>query len=153
MTESLDIERRLALPPKECFALWIDPQKVQAWWGPRDEKGEVFRSEIIRWDVREGESWSINMTAPDGTVYRQGGEMIEVDPPRLIRFSFHWIENDERGPTTEINVRFEPDGDGTRLCFQHGGFDDADNRDGHHEGWSQCLDRFDEAVERWKSAA
>lgn len=152
MTVSLDIERRVSLSPKECFDLWADPRKLRAWWGPKDEEGKAFRSEIIEWDVREGASWSIDVIAPDGTVYRQSGEMIEVDPPTLIRFSFHWMENEMRGPRTEVSVRFDPDGDGTLLRFRHSGFADEDDRDGHSKGWNECLDRFTETAKRQQAA-
>ena len=151
MTESLEIERRLTLAPKDCFALWADPTAVREWWGPKDEVGTPFRAEILQWSVQEGAPWAINMLAPDGTVYRQSGEMIEVDPPHLVRFSFHWIENGGRGPTMEITVRFDPDGEGTRMRFKQSGFTDRDVRDGHSEGWHECLDRLEAAAARRES--
>jgi uncharacterized protein YndB with AHSA1/START domain len=68
--------------------------------------------------------------------------MIEVDPPNLIRFSFHWVENGMRGPRTEVTVTFDRDAKGTLLRFQQSGFADVNIRDGHYQGWKECLDRF-----------
>lgn len=89
-----------------------------------------------------GDAWAISMTAPDGTKFSQGGTILEVERPRLIRFSFAWLENNQRGPETEIKVTFNPDGNGTRLVFEQIGFSDAAARDGHIQGWQECLDRF-----------
>jgi uncharacterized protein YndB with AHSA1/START domain len=153
MTASLEIERKLTLSPQQCFALWADPDEVRKWWGPKDHTGAPFKAEIVEWKVQEGAAWAINMIAPDGTVYRQSGEMIEVDPPRRLRFSFHWVENGSRGPMTEITVRFDPDGTGTRMRFTQSGFADAEVRDSHAEGWHECLDRLDEAAARRETTA
>lgn len=153
MNECLEIERRLKLSPERCFALWTDPSELRYWWGPKDETGAPFRSEILHWNVDEGATWAINMFSPDGQIYPQGGEMLEVDAPHLIRFSFHWIENGVRGPRTEISVRFEPDGAGTRLLFRQSGLADADVRDGHSEGWNECLDRLMDAAQRESQSA
>lgn len=45
----LVIERRLDLPPEECFALWTDPTTMTKWWGPKDDAGESFHSEVESW--------------------------------------------------------------------------------------------------------
>lgn len=149
-TVSLRIERRLTLPPDRCFALWADPGELGRWWGPSDGAGAPFTADILAWTAAPGASWRIRMTAPDGAVFWQGGEMIEVVPPRLLRFSFHWIEEGRRGPAAEITVRFEPDGSGTRLVFIQAGFADIAVRDGHEQGWGECLDRFAAAAGRWE---
>ena len=146
MTERLEIERRLTLPPARCFALWADPAALAAWWEPRDESGTPFRAEVLEWRAEPGAPWKIRMLAPDGTEFLQGGRMVEVAAPHLIRFTFAWIEDGRAGPETEITVRFDADGTGTRLSFVQSGFDDAASRDGHAEGWAECLDRFVAAV-------
>lgn len=153
MSVDLLIERRLSLPPEACFALWVDPGEVQQWWGPKDDEGTPFRANVIAWVAREGATWAIDMTAPDGTIYRQRGEMIEVNPPSVLRFSFHWLEHGEPGPKTMICVHFEPDGEGTKMTFRQSGFVDEGVRDGHTEGWHECLDRLVNAAKRKEATA
>ena len=92
------------------------------------------------------------MVAPDGATFLQGGEMIEVSDPHTLRFSFHWIEGGKRGPRTEISIRFAAEGAGTRMTFRQSGFADDAIRDGHSQGWQECLDRFVEALEDEGSA-
>ncbi len=142
MTYDLKLERSLSLTPVECFALWSDPVRLAKWWGPKDAAGEPFESEVQAWSLEKGAEWAIKMVAPDGTEFYQGGDFIAVDPPNLLQFSFHWIANGERGPSTEITVRFLATEGGSRMIFEQRGFTDADSRDGHTEGWNECLDRF-----------
>ena len=153
MPAHLEIERRLTLSPERCFALWTDPKEVRRWWGPKDRSGVPFAAHTVEWDVRAGATWRIGMVSPDGTRFWQSGEIIEVSPPHLLRFSFHWVEGGQRGPTTEISVHFQPDGSGTRMVFVQAGFTDAEVRDGHREGWSECLDRLAQTLERDRSEA
>lgn len=142
MTFDLKLERRLSLKPEECFALWSDPVQLAKWWGPKDAAGEPFQSEVKAWSLEIGAQWSIKMVAPDGTEFHQGGEFTAVDPPNLLHFSFHWIANGEQGPSTEITVRFVADEGGCKMFFEQKGFNDTGSRDGHTEGWDECLDRF-----------
>jgi len=147
-TLCLEIERSLSLSPERCFALWTDPEEVRKWWGPKDETGTPFSAEIVQWKVEEGATWIINMIAPDGTVYRQRGEMTEVAPPHRLRFSFRWDDDNQSGPTTEISLKFERDGSGTRMRFRQSGFASSAQRDGHEGGWLECLDRLQELAAR-----
>lgn len=136
------LERTLPLSPEQSFELWTDPEMLARWWGPRDEAGKPFQAGAVDWQAREGTAWSIVMTAPDGRSFRQGGRIIEVDRPRRLRFSFRWEEDGARGPSTEITVAFEPVCAGTRLTFTQTGFATAASRDGHVQGWAECLDRL-----------
>ena len=46
-------------------------------------------------------------------------EVLECDPP--ARLAFSWSAAALEG--TQVSFRLEPDGDGTRLLFEHSGFD------------------------------
>lgn len=144
----LKLERHVPLSPRDCFALWTDADALKAWWGPKDEHGRAFEAHFVQWPAQSGAPWRIGMTAPDGTVFWQEGEMLEIDPPRQLRFSFSWSDDGGRGPATEITVRFVPEGAGTRLVFVQSGFSDAPTRDGHGAGWAECLDRLVAGAER-----
>jgi uncharacterized protein YndB with AHSA1/START domain len=142
MTADLRIERRIRQTPEACFDLWMRPDEVAKWWGPKDEAGLPFSAEVHAWSALPGAVWSVTMTAPDGAKYFQEGLMLEIVRPRLLRFSFAWISDGQRGPATEVRLEFRPDGLGTHLIFQHIGFVDAATRDGHDQGWQDCLDRL-----------
>jgi uncharacterized protein YndB with AHSA1/START domain len=47
------------------------------------------------------------------------------------------------GPATLVTLRFEAIGARTRLTFRQSGFACEAERDGHADGWAQCLDKLD----------
>lgn len=74
----------------------------------------------------------------------QWGEIVEIDPPRRVRFSWH----PAREPATaqDVEVRFVPDGGGTRVELVAAGWerwgDDAEARrarKGYDIGWGYVL--------------
>lgn len=142
MTAELRLERHINQSLETCFDLWTHPDEVAQWWGPKDDAGRPFKATVEAWSLKPGDAWAITMTAPDGTVFSQSGTMLEVERPRLLRFTFAWVEKNKRGPETEIRVSFAPDGQGTRVIFEQLGFADEPTRDGHVEGWRECLDRL-----------
>lgn len=153
MKHSLEIVSELELSPAECFELWRNPEELAQWWGPLDDAGRSFQATIVEWKLQEGAAWRIDMQAPDGSVFRQGGEIIEVKAPQRLRFSFHWIENGQSGPRTEITVEFQAQGPGTRMRFKHAEFASTQLRDGHKEGWQQCLDRLVARAQRLRNTS
>ena len=71
-------------------------------------------------------------------------EVLECEPPRLLVFS--WSAG---GPVanTRVSFRLEPDGDGTRLVFEHSGFDLShpfgdQAFKGADYGWSKMLNQL-----------
>jgi uncharacterized protein YndB with AHSA1/START domain len=71
-------------------------------------------------------------------------EVLECDPPSRLVFS--WAAG---GPVTDTRVSFqlEPHGDGTRLLFEHSGFDLAhpfgpQALKGADYGWTSMLDQL-----------
>jgi len=142
MTAALKLQRHITLTPQACFDLWTHPAEVGRWWGPKDQAGNPFMAEVEAWPATAGEPWAINMTAPDGRTFTQNGKLLELDRPRLVRFTFAWVEDGRRGPETEICVTFAADGRGTLMTFEQTGFADEATRDGHVQGWKECLDRL-----------
>jgi uncharacterized protein YndB with AHSA1/START domain len=76
-------------------------------------------------------------------------EVLAFDPPH--RFVLAWKPNDRDEPPTEVEIRFEPDGDGTVVRLEHRGWERlgaraVEARADHAEGWSAPLERFAAAV-------
>jgi uncharacterized protein YndB with AHSA1/START domain len=82
-----------------------------------------------------------------GRVYERAADGREADwadviawePPR--RLVLRWRVNPQRGPT-EVEVRFTPDGDRTRVDLEHRGWEDVGDAEGrarYDGGWNSVL--------------
>jgi uncharacterized protein YndB with AHSA1/START domain len=72
-------------------------------------------------------------------------EVLAFEPPDRLLLA--WKPNDREEPLTEVEVRFEPDGDGTIVSLEHRGWErlgarSAEARAGHDGGWTIPLERF-----------
>jgi uncharacterized protein YndB with AHSA1/START domain len=72
-------------------------------------------------------------------------EVLVYEPPARIVLA--WKPNDSDRPPTEVEVRFEPDGGGTRVDLEHRGWERlgdvaAKARQGYSYGWQTPLERF-----------
>jgi hypothetical protein len=73
------------------------------------------------------------------------GRMLVWEPPRRVAFEWHIT-----GTPTEVEVRFTPEGERTRVDLEHRGFerleDGAARRDSYNNGWVTVLGRYAEAA-------
>jgi uncharacterized protein YndB with AHSA1/START domain len=104
------------LPLEQAFALFTEG--INEWW-PLEE-GYSFGGDMARevhlepWvEGRLYERWV------DGEEF-QTGRVIECDRPHRIVFT--WRDEHERGEM-EVEVRFTPEGEGTRVMVEHRGFE------------------------------
>ena len=131
---------------------------------PVEDAFRVFTEEIGKWWALEVHSLSLDRTgAPARTATMEGrvggrlyeqmsdgneadwGKLLVWEPPHRVAFEWHVT-----GTPTEVEVRFTPDGDGTRVDLVHSGFDRledaARSRRGYDEGWALGLERYAEAA-------
>jgi uncharacterized protein YndB with AHSA1/START domain len=133
---SLRIERRFSAPPDRVFRHWSDARLRQVWWGPAG-----FTCPALDSDFRPGGAWSSTIFAPDHGEYRMAGVYREIVPNQLIIFTFRWTSDPDPYETL-VRVTLRPTASGGTLqSFEQGPFPTAADRDSHHSGWSECLDR------------
>jgi uncharacterized protein YndB with AHSA1/START domain len=131
---------------------------------PVEDAFRVFTEEIGKWWALDVHSLSLGRTgAPAETAImegRVGGRLYERmsnggeadwgrlhvwEPPH--RVAFEWFVT---GTPTDVDVRFVPEGDATRVELVHSGFErleDAElRRNGYDEGWALGLRRYAETV-------
>jgi len=94
-------------PPERVWRALTDPQELAAWLMPNDFAPRVGHKFQFRDKPQFG--WR-------GFVER---EVLEVDPPRRLRYS--WL-GDEKGPVMTVTWTLEAVGGGTRLVLEHTGF-------------------------------
>ena len=140
---TLTLDVTLPLDRERAFALWSSAKHLARWWGPKDEDGQLMRAEQVEWSPSEDSHWRVVLVPSDGERFVQSGRLVAVRPPEALSFTFAWEDDDgERGADTLVEVAFEPTGEGTRVTLRQSGFPDAAARDGHVEGWRECLGRL-----------
>jgi uncharacterized protein YndB with AHSA1/START domain len=122
-----------------------------------EEAFRVFTTDALSW-------WpvathSINGDAVQEIVFegREGGEVYELatsggrghwatvlawEPPSRLVLAWNILERE--GQETEVEVRFVPEGDGTRVELEHRGWETVsegaeENRANYDTGWDQVL--------------
>jgi uncharacterized protein YndB with AHSA1/START domain len=117
--------------PARVWTVLTDSAAIETWLMPNDFAPRLGH----RFTFRTNPIPAANF---DGIIHC---EVVELDPPR--RLAYTWTGG---GLTTTVTYRLEPEGDGTRLHFEHSGFD-LDNpihKMAHHgmgAGWKDCWER------------
>jgi uncharacterized protein YndB with AHSA1/START domain len=135
---TLHLEKVLKAPRERVFAACVDPESLAAWWGPKD-----FTVPSVEIDPREGGRYRFTMQPPDGEAFHLRGEFREVEPPRLLVYTFEWEEPDPDDQETVVTLSFLEDGDGTRLILDQGPFATEARYGLHETGWTETLERLE----------
>ena len=111
-------EIEIAATPDRVFHSLTDPGQLAAWWGSDD----MYRTSDWKVDLRPGGKWSALAHGADGTDMTVDGEYIEVDPPRLLVYT--WRPSWDDYAVTTVRYDLAPTTTGTRLTVTHTGFGD-----------------------------
>lgn len=136
----LTISRVLEAPPRLVFMAWTKPEHLVHWWGPRG-----FTVPSLSVDLRPDGAFRACLRAPDGVDHWVRGNYRDLEPPARLAFTWAWEnEQGEPGHETLVTVTLEPEGTKTKLTLHQALFETVTARDGHEDGWTQCLDRLAE---------
>ena len=134
--KSIFVKRR----PEAAFQLFT--ARIGDWWPTKD--GFSFggeRGDKLFMETRVGGRFYERYK--DGEEY-DVGRVLAYEPPARVVFTW-------RAPTwadsTEVEVRFAPESDGTRISLEHRGWERLDEatrarNTGYANGWDQILARF-----------
>ncbi|KUI32662.1 SRPBCC domain-containing protein [Mycobacterium sp. GA-2829] len=144
MTEApaVRVRRVMPAPPEMVFDEWLDPEALTDWMCPHPTRvvDVVVEPQVggrVRFDVDDV-----------GTPVLITGQFLEIDRPRLLRFT--WSNSDWPDPTTVsvVEVTFVPHGeDETLMSIEHTllpatAFDDF------HGGWTKTVEQLAERLGR-----
>ena len=130
------IERiHIAAKPERVFAALIDPAQLLAWWGDRS----TFPSTHWELDPRVGGKWLSRWRGPDGECFALGGEILEIDPPSVLVYSW-WDDRYPGLPLTTVRYELDATPAGTNITVTHSGFDATRaDFDDYNGGWSTVV--------------
>jgi len=89
-------------------------------------------------DVRPGGPWrSEGVGDADGAPYNVQGEYVEVEPPRLV--SYTWVASWAGTEKTLVRWELEAKDGGTLVRLRHSGFAESTAAQGHYDGWIRVI--------------
>ena len=99
----------IAAPPERVFQALVDPEQVVQWWGQIG----VYECTQFEADLRAGGRWRSAGVGPDGGSFEVTGEVLEVQPPRLLVCT--WVASWTRDVKTIVRWELEPTNEGTLV--------------------------------------
>jgi uncharacterized protein YndB with AHSA1/START domain len=150
LTPDLDritCEIDIAASPERVFKAITDAEQV------RRRAPELS---VYEMDARVGGRWRLEMRPPQPyrgfEVIEHGGEILELDPPRLLVYT--WTANFHNDPKHKSVVRWEltPTKSGTHVKLMHSGLaSEPESAKAYGGGWPGVLDELKKFVEPQKS--
>ena len=136
----LVITRTFDAPRELVFRMWIEPEHLARWGGPR---GLTFT--IMKMDVRSGGAYRFNMKEVNGADHWSQGIYREIVPPERLVFTTEWTdaEGNPTSPHTLLTLTFEEYEDKTKLTLHQTGFESVSSRDSHRQGYLSTLERLE----------
>lgn len=141
MTESakglcLELSRWFEASPERVFAAFTEPQQLRQWWGPRG-----FAIEEIEFDAAAGQTYRVQLRAPDGQRYAHTGVFTKVERPHRLHYTWKWIEGPLQREEMLVELRFQAEGAGTRVELRQSRFIDQASLKAH-KGWPDSFNRL-----------
>jgi uncharacterized protein YndB with AHSA1/START domain len=149
----LTITRVFDAPRELVWKAWTNPEMAREWMGPRG-----FTTTEFRTSDEPGGQWHLTMVgerpgSDQLVTLGQGGTVLEVRPPELLKYTFGWDSRASVGlgdgpKENVITVTFEERGGKTVMHFHQAPFATESERDGHNGGWNSAFDCFAEFMLR-----
>lgn len=142
MTEPLEVAFEVRCSPEHAFDVWAS--RTSQWW-PYEHSVSAERGLSVTFEPRPG--GRIFERTPSGAEH-DWGEVLSWEPPSRLVYLWH-IASD-RSDATEVEVRFDPALDGTRVTIVHTGWERlgaaADERRARNQaGWAGLVPHYRDA--------
>jgi len=99
------IARVFDAPRALVFKMWTDPDHAMKWFGPKG-----FTCTLHEMNVRVGGRWRFDMKAPNGTVYPNRIEYLEIVPNERLVFD-HGDDIDNDPKRFRVTITFDEQAD------------------------------------------
>lgn len=140
-TISLTMSRYLPAPPDEVFDAYTDREKQLIWFSILDETPGVVRIDV---DLRVGGKQKAVWGPSEDELFWEEQTFLVIDRPHRLVTTSTGGSPDGQSMTTDIEVTFEPQGEGTLMTVVQSGFPDTGIRDFFEsEAWVGAFDRIE----------
>jgi uncharacterized protein YndB with AHSA1/START domain len=145
MSESLVIEVVRKVVTVDCAveeAFRVFTEDAMSWWPVATHSIHETVREIVFEPGEGGEVYEVSTAGEKG----HWATVTGWDPPARLVLAWNILERP--GEETEVEVRFTPEGDGTRVELEHRGWEAlaeaaAEKRADYDTGWGHVLGRYE----------
>ncbi|HUH16307.1 MAG TPA: SRPBCC domain-containing protein [Gaiellaceae bacterium] len=137
-TEAIRKTVLVDFPPEEAFDLFT--ARIASWWPVRTHSYGGEQVTDVVFEAHAG--GRVYEVTPDGE--QDWGTVRAFDPPN--GFLLEWLIGE--ASSTEVEVRFTPEGPGSRVELEHRGFTASGPRAGYAGGWDVVLAPFVESASK-----
>lgn len=136
------LRRTLTVPLKPYIAFDLFVRRLPDWW-PLSTRS-VWLEAAVGCEVEPHAGGRIIEKGPDGAI-EHWGTIVEFEEPFRVLLDWHPGSTPEH--STEVEVRFEPEAEGTRLHLEHRHWERLGERGDfvrslYANGWNPVLERF-----------
>ena len=137
MTNTIRRELRFAQSPEAVWRSLTDSAALAVWMHPNDFEPRVGHHFTFRVPPKP--------QLEEGLIVR--GEVLKCVPRSELVFT--WVVDEFLN--TRVSYRLEPDGTGTRVLFEHAGFEQEDALTGADFGWNMMHGKLANALAQQRS--
>jgi Activator of Hsp90 ATPase homolog 1-like protein len=147
MQTSIEAVRKsvvVSCPVERAFEVFT--REIGTWWPKHTHS--IGEEKIVEVVFEERIGGRIVERLDDGTE-GEWGRLVTWDPPE--HFVMSWYPGREPSQATELEVRFSPEGEGTRVELEHRGWEilgqrASEIRSSYESGWSTVLGYYTEVL-------
>jgi uncharacterized protein YndB with AHSA1/START domain len=137
---SILIETTFKTTIEKLWDAWTSPTLIMNWFGS-DPKGKVLKAAL---DTRPGGKFEITFQDSDQTEHTCSGIYHEVQALRKLTFSWQW--KSEPGVESFIILLLTPEGQSTRMQFEHKNFGNHSKHD-YIKGWQNTFSKLERLLD------
>jgi uncharacterized protein YndB with AHSA1/START domain len=133
-TFNVNVSRLIRAAPEEVFRAWVDPDKLQRWFGTTKQiiNPKVDGLFFLAME-HQGRNWP------------HYGRYLRIEKPRLVEFT--WMSEATEGKETVVTIELVARDGGTQLTLTHAEVPDTKLGRGHEEGWTSIVGAVAKALE------
>lgn len=133
------VECFLNAAPDTVFKAWTDPDIVIQWFGIEPNS---MHSAFI--DLRVGGEWRFIRKTTDDKSMTFKGRYLDIVDGEFLKFTWSISTESsdgqyEESASSEVQVSFLPNGDGTDVRLQHSALEDTDSSKNFAFGWNASI--------------
>jgi len=147
--DAIVTEIQIAAPPDRVFKALTDPKALMRWFNSPE-------CPVKSWEMDARPGARYRYSTEQGTIVVNNvselechGEILEIDPPRLLVYT--WIANwqDDKSRRTIVRWELTPEATGTRVKVTHSGLAEEDiARKDYSGGWPGVLENLKTFAEK-----